>query len=140
MIKASAMKVTRQDAFQMLEAALEKSISMNVAASVAIVDEGGHLLAFGRSERALLATVEVAEVKARTAVYFGTDTQNLPFDKPFTPALLSASSRPFAFIPGGVPIRREGFVVGGIGVGGGVAAEDHAIAVAGSGLDLLGEK
>ena len=97
------MKFTSEEAMKQLLTALQESEKAGVAASVALVDGGGHLLAFGRSEDALLATVEVAQVKARTAVHFGTETRNLPFAQPFTPALLGAVSQPYAFVPGGVP-------------------------------------
>lgn len=97
-------------------------------ATIAICDAGGHLLVLLRSEQALLASLESAQTKARTALYFGTETRLLPADLPITPALLAAVPYPLAFLPGGIPIVRDAVIIGGIGVGGGSPAEDQALA------------
>ena len=104
--------------------------------TIAVCDRAGHLLVLARHQDALLASLEVAQVKARTAVFFGADTKHLPFDQPFVPALLGGVSYPVAFVPGGVLLRRAGEIVGGIGVGGGTADQDQACADAGR--DALG--
>jgi uncharacterized protein GlcG (DUF336 family) len=117
-------------ALRMVEAGKAASEAANVSASIAVVDGGGHLLAFLRLDGALLATIDASQVKARTAVFFGTESKNLPFDKPFTPALLGAVSYPLAFVPGGVPLIRNGRILGAVGVGGGSGQQDHAIAQA----------
>lgn len=120
--------LTTEDAFRLIQQVRQASVAANAPVAVSIVDQGGNLLAFLRLDGALLASIEVSQVKARTALYFGTDTKNLPFDKPFTPALLGAVSYPLAFVPGGVPLRRAGILVGAIGVGGGTGEQDHAFA------------
>lgn len=115
-------------AWELIAAADRASEAENLASSIAVVDAGGHLVAFLRRSGALLASVEVAQVKAKTAVFFGVETKHLPFDQPFTPALLGAVSTPLAFVPGGVPIRSNGVVIGAIGIGGGNANQDAGIA------------
>lgn len=116
---------------RVLEAAVAKAAELGANFTVAVMDDGGHLLGLYRMDGALLAGLESAQVKAHTAVFFGTPTRNLPMDKPFTPALLGASSYPIAMIPGEVPLSLEGRIVGGIGVGGGTAEQDEAVAMAG---------
>ncbi len=111
-------------------AALHEAGKIGVPVTVAVCDAGGHLLALLRSEGALLASLESAQTKARTAVYFGAETRHLPGDRPITPALLGAVGYPLAFLPGGIPIRENGIIVGGIGVGGGLPDQDQAIACA----------
>jgi uncharacterized protein GlcG (DUF336 family) len=82
-----------------------------------------------RGQDALLASLESAQTKARTAVYFGVETRHLPSDKPIVPALLGAVSYPLAMLPGGVPIRQGGRIVGAVGVGGGSPEQDQATAL-----------
>lgn len=122
--------VTSEFAATLIDAAQQDARSRGVEVTIAVCDAGGHLIALSRMNGALLASLEVAQVKARTAVFFGTETCNLPFDKPFTPALLGGVSYPVAFLPGGVPIRANGRIVGGIGVGGGTGEQDQALASA----------
>ena len=50
-----------------LRGALDKARSLNAPASVAVVDDGGHLIAFGRSEEAELYSVAISQAKARSA-------------------------------------------------------------------------
>ena len=120
-------EITVRDALAVVETGLRAGAETGVAISIAVIDGGGNLLAFARMDAALLASVEVSQVKARTALFFGTETRNLPFAQPFTPALLGAVSYPVAFVAGGVPIRRSGKLIGAVGVGGGTAELDHAI-------------
>ena len=47
----TAIKLTQEGAMTVLRGALDKAASLGVAAAVAVVDEGGHLFAFGRSEK-----------------------------------------------------------------------------------------
>lgn len=96
--------------------------------SIAVVDGGGHLIGFLRMDGALLASVEVSQVKARTAVLFGTATKNLPSHAPIAGPMADAVSFPIALLPGGVPIQVNGQLLGGIGVGGGTGEQDDAAA------------
>ena len=129
-------ELTLQHAQRILETAERKATELGLNATLAVVDAGGHLIALHRMNGALLASLESAEVKARTAVYFGAPTRFLPMDKPFTPALLSAVSYPIALIPGGVPIRAGGRIIGAIGVGGGSGEQDDAIAETGAAVPV----
>lgn len=122
--------LTSDMAAELVRAARLAALADGAAVTIAVCDAGGHLVALSRLDGALLASLEVAQVKARTAVFFGTETRNLPFDKPFTPALLGGVSYPVAFLPGGVPLGADGRIAGAVGVGGGSGEQDHAYAVA----------
>ena len=125
-------ELTLQHAQRILEKAAKEATELGLSMTLAVVDAGGHLIALHRMNGALLASLESAQVKARTAVYFGAATRFLPMDKPFTPALLGAVSYPVAMIPGGVPIRAQNCIIGAIGVGGGSSEQDDVIAEAGA--------
>lgn len=82
-----------------------------------------------------LAAVDASLSKARTTLYFGgTPTADLSgATAPGGPlfGFEHAIAAPVAFIGGAVPVRDvQGAVVGAVGVGGGSAEQDHAIALA----------
>ncbi len=124
-------ELTLEHAHKLIQAARAHAESIGLKCTLAVVDSGGHLMALERMDGALLASLETAQVKARTSVYFGAPTRALPMDKPFTPALLGGVSYPLAFVPGGVPLKLEGRLVGGFAVGGGSSEQDEATVQAG---------
>ena len=63
----TTVKLTQEGAMTILHGALEKARSLGAPASVAVVDDGGHLIAFGRSEEAELYSVAISQAKARSA-------------------------------------------------------------------------
>jgi uncharacterized protein GlcG (DUF336 family) len=111
-----------------LAASADHAATIGTHCTLAVCDAGGHLLGLLRTKSALLASLESAQTKARTAVYFGVETRHLPSAQPIAPALLGAVSYPLALLPGGIPIRSGGNVVAGVGAGGGSGEQDHAIA------------
>lgn len=92
--------------------------------SVAVVDEGGHLLAFSRSDHAELYTVRIALAKARTAALTRhpsgkkSPTGNERSDHHALAITLAAGTDVFVSMPGGVPITMNGQILGGVGVSG----------------------
>lgn len=124
-------QLTAKQVAQILEAIQSRSISEGCRFSIAVVDAGGQLSGFLRMDGALLASVEVSQVKARTAVFFGTATKNLPSHSPLAGPMAYAVSFPIALLPGGVPIQVDRQIIGGIGVGGGTGEQDDAAAQAG---------
>jgi uncharacterized protein GlcG (DUF336 family) len=94
---------------------------------IAILDDGGHLLYFQRMAGVQLGSIEVAQRKALSAVYFKRPSK--AFDAGARPAVLAI---PNGFpIEGGLPIEHEGQVIGGIGISGVTSEQDGQIAQAG---------
>ncbi len=116
---------------RMIDAAREAAQTLRLRATIAVVDAGGHVMALERMDGAVLASLETAQVKARTAVLFGAPTKALPMAQPFTPALIGGVGYPVAFVPGGYPLRVGGELVGGLAVGGGTSEQDEAAVQAG---------
>ena len=103
---------------------------------ITIVDEGGHLLYLQRMDDVQLASVEIAQAKARTALLYKRET------KTFDESLAGGSSKVLGLpqvLPseGGLPIIVNGRVIGAIGVSGVQSPQDAQIGRAG--LKVLAE-
>ncbi|MFE5186659.1 heme-binding protein [Streptomyces sp. NPDC056628] len=123
--------LTSQDADALVLAAQRAAVAAGVPVSVTVLDAGGHLLAFRRDDRAVLISGETSTRKAYTALQLGTPTADLvdavqPGGLFHT--LPTALDRPLLFIAGGLPIHRDGRLIGAIGVGGGAPEQDHGFA------------
>ncbi|MFJ8586258.1 heme-binding protein [Streptomyces sp. NPDC093595] len=125
--------LTTQDAETLLDTARRAAEAAGVTVAVSVLDAGGHMLAFRRDDRAVLIAGEASRRKAFTALQLNAPTADLvdavqpggPFH-----TLPTALDRPLLFIAGGVPIHRDGRLIGAIGVGGGAPAQDHEFASA----------
>tara|TARA_Y100001934_G_C12356467_1_gene778466 strand:- start:1390 stop:1968 length:579 start_codon:yes stop_codon:yes gene_type:complete len=104
--------------------------------TVAVLDSGGHLVAFKREDQSSLLRYEIATGKAWGALGMGTASRNLAGvadQRPaFMNAIISASGGRLVPVPGGVLIRdSDGSLVGAVGVSGDASDQDEACAVAG---------
>ena len=120
----TALKLKREGAMKVLEAALQGAQTTGRSVSVAVVDDGGHLLAFSRTDHAELYTIPIAIAKARGAALtcFPTGkkspTGNERSDHQALAITLAAGTDSFVSIPGGCPITANGQVIGAIAVSG----------------------
>ncbi|MFI8947794.1 heme-binding protein [Streptomyces sp. NPDC053750] len=125
--------LTIQDAETLVTAARRAAEAADITVSVTVLDAGGHLLAFRRDDRAVLISGETSTRKAYTALQLDAPTADLvdavqPGGLFHT--LPTALDRPLLFIAGGVPVHRDGRLIGAVGVGGGAPEQDHAFATA----------
>lgn len=121
-----------EDAEVLVIAARRAADAAGVRISVTVLDAGGHLLAFRRDDQAVLISGETSTRKAYTALQLDSATADLvdavqPGGLFHT--LPTALDRPLLFIAGGVPVHRDGRLIGAIGVGGGMPEQDHGFAV-----------
>jgi uncharacterized protein GlcG (DUF336 family) len=117
--------ITGEMATKMVESAVAKAKAINVPQIVAILDESGLLKAFHRMDGAPLISIEVAQNKAYTAL-LGAPSQeffNRIKDNPALVAGVPHIPRIVTF-GGGLPIRIDDVIVGGIGVSGGSVEQD----------------
>ncbi|MGA4957194.1 GlcG/HbpS family heme-binding protein [Streptomyces lavendulocolor] len=129
----AVVPLTTQDAEALVDTARRAAEAAGVTVAVTVLDAGGHLLAFRRDDRAVLIAGETSTRKAFTALQLNTPTADLvdavqpggPFH-----TLPTALDRPLLFIAGGVPVHRDGRLIGAIGVGGGAPEQDHGFATA----------
>ncbi|MEU5434026.1 heme-binding protein [Streptomyces sp. NPDC020719] len=128
---AAVAPLTTRDAEALVEAARAAAEDAAVPVAVTVLDAGGHLLAFRRDDRAVLIAGETSTRKAYTALQLNAATADLvdavqPGGLFHT--LPTALDRPLLFIAGGVPVHRDGRLIGAIGVGGGAPEQDHGFA------------
>jgi uncharacterized protein GlcG (DUF336 family) len=123
--------VTAEAAAKMVDAAVAKAKSIGVPQVVAILDESGLLKAFCRMDGAPLISIEVAQNKAYTAL-LGAPSQDFFNRIKDDPALLAGAPHIPRIVTfgGGLPIKVDGALVGGIGVSGGTVEQDIACAQA----------
>lgn len=136
--RAAVAPLTTQDAELLVAAATAAAEAAGAAVSVTVLDAGGHLLAFRRDDRAVLISGETSTRKAFTALQLDAPTADLVAAvQPGAPfhTLPTALDRPLLFIAGGLPVHRDGRLIGALGVGGGAPEQDHGFAAAA--LDAL---
>jgi uncharacterized protein GlcG (DUF336 family) len=126
----------RVDVLRIAEAAEAEAKRNGWAVSIAIVDGGGHLLAFTRLEGAAPATARIAPTKANTAALVRRETK--AFEDQINGGRVAFLSAPLeGVLEGGVPIVKDGQCLGAVGVSGVLPAQDAQIARAGiAALDL----
>ncbi len=115
-----------------LKAGLDKASELAEPSCVAILDAGGNMVAFAKSDGATFGVGDLAINKAYTAAAFQCKTEDLYEDSqpggPFYGIEVTSNSRPYVLFGGGIPVMRNGSCVGAVGVSGGPVAADTAIA------------
>jgi len=128
------MHISLKEAQAFVELARVHAEKIGVPMNIAVVDAGGHLLAFARMDKAILGSIDIALKKAKTSVLFDGPSESLwEYCKPGGPAPATEGTNggliPYA---GGLPIRgADGTLNGAIGVSGGMPEQDGEVARAG---------
>ena len=131
----AAMNIDSAAANRIVAGAHDEATRRSILVSAAVVDSGGHLVAFGRMDGAEIAGPVLAVDKAYTSVANRIATSELavlaaPGGELF--GLHANGGGRFVIFGGGVPVLVDGVIVGGIGVSGASAADDEACALAGA--------
>ena len=127
-------KLTLGDAKTILEGSEAKAREIGVDMDIAVVDDGGHLLAFVRMDRARLTSIDVSINKAFTAACARRGTHEY--------AAIAGAGGPafgmhtsnhgrFMIVGGGLPIFYNGMIAGGVGCSSGSPEQDREVAQAG---------
>jgi uncharacterized protein GlcG (DUF336 family) len=131
---SQAAGLTLAAARAVLDAVQAEARALGVAMTCAIVDSGDQLVAFERMDGADLVGVTLARDKAFTALVNRMPTRDLaPIVQPGTEFYgydSVAGGRTIVFA-GGMPLERDGVLVGAVGVSGGDAAQDQRAVEAG---------
>jgi uncharacterized protein GlcG (DUF336 family) len=131
------MPLTLAQASTIVDIALATARDMElVPMTVAVLDAGGHLVAFKREDRSGILRYDIAYGKAWGALGMGFGSRTLYERAANTPqffnALYAASAGRVVTNPGGVLIRdSEGEIIGAVGISGDTSDKDEACAIAG---------
>ncbi len=115
-----------------IHAAVAEAKKRDWKMNLAVADSGGNLVAFQRMDGAMLASIQIAEHKARAAVTFrrptkvfedGINLMHLNYLLAFDGVIASR---------GGIPLIEQGKIIGGIGVSGGADSQDEIVSEAGA--------
>lgn len=121
------------DALRLIQSAESKAIEIGSPSNIAIVDAGANLLAFVRMDAAQLGSIHHAQDKAFTSCALRCATGSLSAEAQPGGTLYgldgSIQGRVITFA-GGMPLMHDGRVIGAIGVSGGTADQDQAVAQA----------
>ena len=123
------------DARRMIAAAEKKAEEIKQPMNIAIVDEGGNLIAFERMANAWLGSIDIAQKKAWTSRAFDITTKDLGANSQSGDQFFgihASNNGKVMIFAGGIPLKKSGKVVGAIGVSGGSGVQDHSVAEAGA--------
>ncbi|MEM1130958.1 MAG: heme-binding protein [Pseudomonadota bacterium] len=123
---AETRLLTHRGAMAMLIAAVDKAEEIGQPQCIVIVDTSGEVLAELRMTGAKFLSRKSALAKALTAASIGAESTVIP--NAVRPLIGLASGGAVTGLPGGLPIRIDGDLVGGIGVGSGAGEQDIAVA------------
>ena len=122
--------LTQTEVTQILAAARSDANANNWAVSIAVVDDGGHLLGFERLDGASPISSYIGIEKARTAALGRRESKG--YEESINGGRTAFLSAPLlTSLEGGVPVIVDGQVIGAVGVSGVQAAQDAQVAKAG---------
>ena len=124
--------ISLDQAEAVIHTAVAEAKKRNWKMNVAVVDSGGNLVAFQRMDCAMLASIQIAEHKARAAATFrrptkifedGINLMHLNYLLAFDGVIASR---------GGIPLIDHGVIIGAIGCSGGTDSQDEVVSEAGA--------
>lgn len=119
----------------MITAAEKKANEIGQPMNIAVADEGGNIVAHVRKDNASIGSIDISMKKAYTSRAFEIETKELAKHSQSGGQFFgihASNNEKIMIFAGGVPLKREGKVVGAIGVSGGSGDQDHSIATGGA--------
>jgi uncharacterized protein GlcG (DUF336 family) len=126
--------LTLADARTIIAAAERKADELGQPMNIAVVDAGGNLIAHVRQDGAWIGSIDISISKAWTSRAFDIQTKDLADNSQPTQQFFgihATNGGKVAIFAGGVPLTRDGVIVGGLGVSGGSGEQDQSVALAG---------
>src|SRR5690242_3810037 len=124
--------ISLERAEAVIHAAVAEAKKRNWKMNVAVADSGGNLVAFQRMDGAMLASIQIAQHKARAAATFRRETKvfengvqlmHLNYLLAFDGIIASR---------GGIPLIEQGAIIGALGCSGGTDSQDEIVSNAGA--------
>ena len=127
--------VTLNDARRVIAAAEKKAAEMKQPMNIAVADAGGNLVSHVRMDGAWLGSIDISIKKAYTSRAFDIATKDLATHAQSGGQFFgihASNDGKIMIFAGGIPLKKDGKVLGAIGVSGGSGEQDHAVAEAGA--------
>lgn len=129
------MGITLAQAKSLIEAAERKAQEIGQPMNIAVVDAGGNLVSHARMDGAWIGSIDISINKAFTSRAFDISTKDLgdnsqPGQQFF--GIHASNGGKIMVFAGGIPLKKDGQVVGAIGVSGGSGEQDQQVAEAGA--------
>jgi uncharacterized protein GlcG (DUF336 family) len=127
--------VTLADARRIIAAAEKQAAELGQPMNIAVVDQGGNLISHVRMDGAWLGSIDISIKKAYTSRAFDIATKDLATHSHSGGQFFgihASNDGKIMIFAGGIPLKKDGHVIGAIGVSGGSGEQDHAIAEAGA--------
>jgi len=125
--------ITLEDARRVIAAGEKEAAAIGQPMNIAVVDEGGNLVAHVRMDNAWIGSIDISINKAYTARAFDLPTKDLAKESQSGEQFFgihATNKGRIVIFAGGIPLKRGGKVVGGVGVSGGMGKQDQAVAEA----------
>src|ERR1700689_1710569 len=126
------LPISLEQAQAVIQAAVAEAKKRNWKMKIPVPDSGGNMVAFQRMDDAMLASIQIAQHKARAAVTFrrptkvfedGVQLMHLNYLLAFDGVIASR---------GGIPLIDQGVIIGAIGCSGGTDSQDEVVSKAGA--------
>src|SRR5499427_3555902 len=126
--------VNLADARRVIAAAEKKAGEIGQPMNIAVADGGGNIVAHVRMDNAWMGSIDISQKKAFTSRAFDISTKDLAAHSQSGNQFFgihASNNGKIMIFAGGIPLKRDGKVVGAVGVSGGSGDQDHAVAEAG---------
>ncbi len=127
--------ITLNDARRIIAAAELKAQEIGQPMNIAVADEGGNLISHARMDGAWIGSIDISIKKAYTSRAFDIATKDLAAHSQSGNQFFgihASNDGKIMIFAGGIPLKKDGKVIGAIGVSGGSGDQDHAVAEAGA--------
>jgi len=127
--------VSLADARRVIAAAEKKAAEIGQPMNIAVADGGGNIVAHVRMDGAWIGSIDISMKKAYTSRAFDIATKDLAAHSQSGGQFFgihASNDGKIMIFAGGIPLKKDGKVVGSIGVSGGSGEQDHAVAAAGA--------
>jgi uncharacterized protein GlcG (DUF336 family) len=126
---------TLAEARAIIAAAEKRSEEIGQPMNIAVVDAGGNLVAHARMDGAWIGSIDISINKAFTSRAFDIQTKDLgdnsqPGSQYY--GIHASNQGKIMIFAGGIPLTRDGNVIGAVGVSGGSGEQDQTVAEAGA--------
>lgn len=127
--------MTLAEARKVIASAEKKAAEIGQPMNIAVADEGGNLVSHVRMDGAWIGSIDISQKKAYTSRAFNIATKDLAAHSQSGGQFFgihASNDGKIMIFAGGIPLKKDGKVVGAIGVSGGSGDQDHAVAEAGA--------